>query len=113
LNLDLHLYPAKLSLIIFDKVLAFVFPLEQTSFQKMIFALNSVNQTVALNFKDSFNILYNVMNLWKDISCAGKEGMKPNNFHMFCFSDGFKRERNCLKGATNLDTILAVIRDSS
>jgi hypothetical protein len=75
----------------------------------MRFALNSVNQPLALNFKDSFDILYNVMNLWKDIPCVGKEGMKPNNFHMLCFSDCFKRERNCLKGATNLDTILAVL----
>jgi hypothetical protein len=77
----------------------------------MRFALNSVNQTLALNSKDSFDILYNVMNLWKDIPCVGKEGMRPNNFHMLCFSDGFKRERNGLKGATNLDMVLGLTQN--
>jgi len=74
----------------------------------MRFALNSVNQTLALNSKDSFDIFYNVMNLWGDIPCVGKEDVKSNNFHMLRFSDGFKRERNGLKGATNLDMILGL-----
>jgi hypothetical protein len=59
----------------------------------MMFALNSVNQTLALNSKYRFDILNKLMNFREDIPCVGKEGVKPNNFHMLRFSDGFKRER--------------------
>ena len=52
------------------------------------------------------------MNFREDIPCVGKKGVKPNNFNMLCFSDGFKRERNCPKGAKNLDMILASKKDS-
>jgi hypothetical protein len=48
------------------------------------------------------------MNLWGDIPCVRKEGVTSNNFHMLRFSDGFKRERNGLKGATNLDMSLGL-----
>jgi hypothetical protein len=74
----------------------------------MRFASNSWNQTLLLNSKDSVDIFYNLMNFREDIPCVGEKGMKPNNFHMLCFSDGFMQERNCLKGATNLDTNLGL-----
>ncbi|OEU62383.1 MAG: hypothetical protein BA867_07555 [Desulfobacterales bacterium S5133MH16] len=74
----------------------------------MMFALNSWNQTLLLNSKDRFDILNKLMNFREDIPCVGKEGVKSNNFHIFRFSDCFRRERNCLKGATNLDMILGL-----
>jgi hypothetical protein len=52
-----------------------------------------VNQTLALNSKYRFDILNKLMNFREDIPCVGKESVKPNNFHMLRFSDGFKRER--------------------
>ena len=70
--------------------------------------MNSVNQTLALNSKDSFDILYNVMNIRGDIPCVRKGGVTSNNFHMLRFSDGFMRERNGLMGARNLDMVLGL-----
>ncbi len=59
-----------------------------------------------LNSKDRFDVLNKLMNFREDISSVGKEVMKSNNFHIFRFNGCFKREKSCLKGATNLDMIL-------